>query len=89
MGQNLVTLETTKAKATLVRKESKTKPAVVHLEPEQLSAMIMELPAINYKYNGRPYNFFYGVSVDPESNLGILEANRVNNFPMLNWWWRI
>ena len=87
-GQNLVTLADTTARATVIQAESKTNPATVHLEPEHLSTATMELPRINYKYNGRPYNFFYGVGADPENRLSVLDPDRVSSLmlSLLTFW---
>ena len=53
--QNLVTLSNTTCKAFRL---SDTR---VKVEDEKLSDGELEMPRINYDYNGRKYRYFYGV----------------------------
>ncbi|XP_045113690.1 beta,beta-carotene 15,15'-dioxygenase-like [Portunus trituberculatus] len=56
---NLVTLKGTKCTAR------KLKDGTIFLEGQDISANVIDLPRINYKYNGKPYSFAYGVEVNP------------------------
>ena len=59
-GQKLITLKDCTATATL-RENSDAKP-LVFLEPQHLTRDWMELPRINYNFNGGKYNYFYAIS---------------------------
>ncbi|XP_062869191.1 beta,beta-carotene 15,15'-dioxygenase [Trichomycterus rosablanca] len=63
LGSNLVTLENTSSTAALQKDGS------VYCTPETLFQGL-ELPEINYKYNGKKYRYFYGSRVEwlPQSN---------------------
>ncbi|KAK8375311.1 hypothetical protein O3P69_008291 [Scylla paramamosain] len=56
---NLVTLKDTKCTAR------KLKDGTIFLEGQVISPNVIDLPRINYKYNGKPYTFTYGVEVNP------------------------
>ncbi|KAJ6633290.1 Retinoid isomerohydrolase, partial [Pseudolycoriella hygida] len=59
-GKNLVTLKDCKATAIL-QKDTGSTPKLF-LEAQDLTKKYVELPRINYKYNGRKYNYFYGIA---------------------------
>jgi len=54
-GDKLITLPNCKATAYI------SADNVVQCKPELLTNHWVELPRINYKYNGLPYNYMYGV----------------------------
>ncbi|XP_045113371.1 beta,beta-carotene 15,15'-dioxygenase-like [Portunus trituberculatus] len=56
---NLVTLKGTKCTARKIQN------GTIFLEGQDISPNIIDLPRINYKYNGKPYTFAYGVEVNP------------------------
>lgn len=73
---NLVTLKDCKATAT-VKQNSGAKPKVF-LEPQHLTKDWMELPRINYQYNGEKYNYFYSISSLPDKSWTIGVPDSVN-----------
>lgn len=78
--ENLVKLENCKATAT-IREFSGTKPTI-YLEPQHLTSDWLELPRINYQYNGRKYDYFYGVSSLYKKTWTSPEPDSVNSFQM-------
>ena len=77
MGTNLVTMNGTSAKAILTKLGKNSRPTI-YLEPEYLTDSTVELPRINYSYNGGEYNFFYGICLDGNTDdLNILEPDSV------------
>lgn len=56
---NLVTLKDTKCTARKLEDDT------IFVEGQVISPNIIDLPRINYKYNGKPYTFAYGVEVNP------------------------
>ncbi|ROT75094.1 hypothetical protein C7M84_006380 [Penaeus vannamei] len=53
-GKNLVTLQGTKCTA------SRDKNGAIYCQPEDLSPHCMEMPRINYRFNGKKYRYSYG-----------------------------
>lgn len=79
-NQNLVTLNNSKATATIV-KGSGTKPKVF-LSPQHLTKEWIELPRINYQYNADKYNYFYGITGIGEKTWSTPEPDSVNKDPV-------
>uniref|UniRef100_A0A667ZZN7 Beta-carotene oxygenase 1, like n=1 Tax=Myripristis murdjan TaxID=586833 RepID=A0A667ZZN7_9TELE len=72
-GSNLVTLGDTTARAELQADGS------VFCRPDMLvSSSGLELPGINYKFNGKKYRYFYGSRVEwsPHPNKVLLQVHR-------------
>jgi len=67
-NQNLVTLENTKAQATIRKNDDK----IIDLTPEILYPEWFEFPRINYKYNGKKHKYIYGATSSKErSNVSV------------------
>jgi len=78
VGTNLVTMNGTSAKATLIKRGKNSHPTI-YLEPEHLTDSTVELPRINYSYNGGDYNYFYGICVDGNTqDLNIMEPDSLS-----------
>jgi len=79
VGENLVEIENIEATAVL-RKGSES---IIDLTPHHMLTEWLELPRINYKYNGKKYNYFYGIgSTDPNVNISVPEPNKVSNIQL-------
>ncbi|XP_047468958.1 carotenoid-cleaving dioxygenase, mitochondrial-like [Penaeus chinensis] len=65
-GKNLVTLASTKC--TAIRDKS----GAIYCRPEDLSQHCMEMPRINYKFNGKKYRYSYGFIPTKGLNCGTL-----------------
>lgn len=77
-GKNLVKIENCTATAS-IRKTSDTKPTV-HLEAQHFTNDWMELPRINYQYNAKKYNYFYGLSSFNKKAWTSFQPDAVNDF---------
>ncbi|CAL8110499.1 unnamed protein product [Orchesella dallaii] len=64
-GENLVKLKATTATASLRNGE---KNPIIDLTPQDLSESMIELPRINYKYNGQNYKYLYGLGDTAPTN---------------------
>ncbi|XP_076031464.1 carotenoid-cleaving dioxygenase, mitochondrial-like [Oratosquilla oratoria] len=78
-GKNLITLPTTKCKAT------KLKSGNIFCEPERIADILTEMPRINYRLNGKRYEYFYGFIPTKGLNTGTLCKVNVNTGETLRW----
>ncbi|XP_067124559.1 carotenoid-cleaving dioxygenase, mitochondrial-like [Centruroides vittatus] len=81
--ENLIKLEYSQAKAYL-QKDGKIMCQYERLVPEEVTTM--ELPTINYKvYNGKPYQYFYGIGYVASIEERCLIKVDVKNKSILKW----
>lgn len=66
VDRNLVRLPGSKCKATKIR------DGVIFCEPEDLATCKLEMPRINYKFNGKKYRYAFGFSPSNGLDCGIL-----------------
>jgi len=57
----------------------KVKKGEVHLKALILNPMLIEMPRINYKYNGRPYRYMYAVGIDIDTSFDFNSIVKLDN----------
>ncbi|CAL4122787.1 unnamed protein product [Meganyctiphanes norvegica] len=77
--KNLVTLKNSKAQAF------KLKNGKIHCEGEPLAECRLEMPRINYKFNGKKYRFCYGFETTNGVNAGKLV--KIDTVTKQHWFW--
>ncbi|CAL4147026.1 unnamed protein product, partial [Meganyctiphanes norvegica] len=57
----------------------KVKDDEVYLQGLQINPILVEMPRINYKYNGRPYRYMYGVGIDINNSFDFNAIIKIDN----------